>query len=380
MTTRANVPTNPPGWLESVPWMGLSVDAWLKLHSRHRFQTDLGSWPGALFDLACGCFNSALGLVQHLTYGKATRRAPLPVSPLFVVGHWRTGTTLLHELLSLDSSMRSPTTYECLAPHHFLVTGSWLPRLTRFTLPPTRAFDAVRVSWDAAQEDEFALCNLGLESPYAAIAFPNEGERDEVALELDELSSREQQRWRDGLASFLKQLVLFRPGRLLLKSPTHTFRLPTLVDMFPQAQWILTARNPYAVFASTVKLWRSLYVTYAYHRPDLSQLESQVIDRFARMHQRWRATSGLLNEQQLAVVRYEDLVHDPLATVHRVYRRLQLTDYESVEPRIREYFADRADYQPNRHSVEPQWRELIRERWRDYFDDFHYDLETGEPL
>ena len=43
-----------------------------------------------------------------------------------MIGHWRSGTTLLHELLVLDPRHTFPDTYACFAPNHFLVSGWWM--------------------------------------------------------------------------------------------------------------------------------------------------------------------------------------------------------------------------------------------------------------
>src|SRR5205823_6071112 len=173
-----------------------------------------------------------------VVYRSALANVQVPDDPLFIIGHWRTGTTLLHELLALDPRLRAPTNYECLVPNHFLLTERWLKGWTSFTLPRTRPPDQMQVTWDSPQEDEFALCNLGVPSPYARIAFPNEGPQNAAYLELDSLSQQECRRWERTLLSFFKELTCARPGRLVLKSPTHTFRLPTLVRMFPRAKWI----------------------------------------------------------------------------------------------------------------------------------------------
>ena len=58
--------------------------------------------------------------------------------PIFIVGHWRTGTTLLHEFLILDDRHNYPTTYECLEPNHFLLTEGLVTRWLRFLAPSRR--------------------------------------------------------------------------------------------------------------------------------------------------------------------------------------------------------------------------------------------------
>src|SRR6185503_16005388 len=103
-----------PGWREAAPWMGCSLGALLRILAGGRFRVDLASWPECLIDLAFASGNSAAGLVQRLTVGRAAARTELAADPIFVIGHWRTGTTLLHELLAQEARLRAPTTYECL--------------------------------------------------------------------------------------------------------------------------------------------------------------------------------------------------------------------------------------------------------------------------
>ena len=50
-----------------------------------------------------------------------------------IIGHWRSGTTMLHELLILDPRHTFPNTYQCFEPLHFLWTEWFVPR-TRFRL------------------------------------------------------------------------------------------------------------------------------------------------------------------------------------------------------------------------------------------------------
>src|SRR3954452_1948969 len=124
---------------------------------------------------------------------------------MFIVGHWRTGTTILHELLVMDTQLGFPTTYQVMAPHHFLLTEKWLPRLLAHALPARRPMDNMEVGFDKPQEDEFAVCNMGQGSPYLKWAFPNTAADHEKYLDLEGLSERELKRWMDALAWFLRR-------------------------------------------------------------------------------------------------------------------------------------------------------------------------------
>ena len=114
-----------------------------------------------------------LWLIQEALLGRKIRRTKIEQDPIFVIGHWRSGTTLLHELLSLDLRHTYPDTYACFAPNHFLVSGWWMKPWLRLLLPAKRPTDNMVAGWDRPQEDEFALCNMGIPSPYLTAAFPN---------------------------------------------------------------------------------------------------------------------------------------------------------------------------------------------------------------
>src|SRR5204863_6827505 len=125
------------------------------------------------------CCHTALRYIQDQWYGSRVDRTPIREAPLFIIGHWRSGTTLLHELLILDQRHTFPNTYQCLAPNHFLLTERVFSRLFGFLLPSRRPMDNMAAGWDKPQEDEFALCMLGQPSPYLTIAFPNHPPQDQ---------------------------------------------------------------------------------------------------------------------------------------------------------------------------------------------------------
>src|SRR5262249_40574101 len=162
---------------------------------------------------------------------------------------WRTGTTLLHELLALDEHHACPTTYQCLAPHHFLMTAGWLPRLLWFLVPALRPMDNMAAGWGRPQEDEFALCLMGQPSPYLTTAFPTRPPQDPEALAREGMAPRALASWKRTFLPLLRQVVLQSPGkRLVLKSPPHSCRIKVLLELFPDARFVHIVRDPHVVF------------------------------------------------------------------------------------------------------------------------------------
>lgn len=357
--------SNPPpvSWQTGVIWMGCGFGALWRLLAAHRFRLPWSSLPACACDLSCAAFNSTLGGLQDLLWARTLNRIDLPDDPLFVLGHWRSGTTLLHELLALDPRHRCPTNYECFVPRHFLISQRWLKPCIRFLLPKNRIADSMPVEWELPQEDEFALLALGALSPYLSIAFPNEPAQFGEYYALDGLSPDELARWQETLTRFLRQLLWNRPGRLVLKSPPHTFRLAVLERLFPRARYLHIVRDPYAVFASTVKLWKSLFAAQSYQKPTYACLEDRVLETFCRMYARFEAARPGIDPHRICDVRYEDLIRDPSGQMQQVYERLELGDFASVSDAVAAYFGQRADYRPSRYQLAPAHQAAVSERW-----------------
>jgi len=127
------------------------------------------------------------------------------------------------------------------------------------------------------------------------------------------------------------------------------------------------------VFSSTLKLWRSLFATYGYQQPNYDGLEEFVLSTFIHMHERLEATRAQVPAGQLSDVRYEDLARAPLETVCRLYESHKLGDFEQVRLAAEEYLTQRIGYQPQKHDLEPHWRDEVYRRWQPYFQKYCYE-------
>src|ERR1700676_4997764 len=235
-------------------WDGMDAFSWFRLLARNHFQISPRCWKRAAFITVFSVVNFLLGLVQTVLLGRRIARTKIMESPIFVIGHWRSGTTLLHELLTLDSRFTFPKTYDCFAPNHFLISEWFARTILALLLPKQRPMDNMAVAWNLPQEHEFAICNMGLPSPYFTIAFPNRPPQYQEYFDLEHISSAEKARWKDGLLWFLKCISWRDRKPIVLKSPPDTFRIKVLSEMFPGARFVHITRNPFAVFPSTVHL------------------------------------------------------------------------------------------------------------------------------
>jgi hypothetical protein len=365
------VEVNPYRFWHARFWHGMRFGPWMRLVLRNRAQISPTRWPLATTITLATVMNSALRPLEELLMRRYVDRVQIKDAPIFIIGHWRSGTTLLHELLVLDERYTYPTTYECLAPNHFLASAGVLTKL-KFLLPGKRPMDNMQAGWDRPQEDEFALANMGLPSPYLTMAFPNRPPQYSEYLTLEHVDAADVERWKVALRWFLTRVTFRDPKRIILKSPPHTGRIKTLLEMFPDARFVHIVRDPYALFASTVKLWKTLYKFEALQVPNHRGLEEYVFSCFETMYEKFERDRALVAPGQLFEVRYEDLVRDPIDQMRALYEHLKLGEFETALPKLQAYFQDKQNYRTGTYQIPDALRDEIDRRWGKYLRKYGY--------
>ena len=352
----------------------ISLGAWRRLarqidtgNSRLNWQTKLAYWFS-------GIGSSLLTRIQHASHADRIGAA-LPAPPLFVLGFWRSGTTFLHELFSCDPRFGFASTYACLNPSHFLLTEKWM----RSAKPSwtIRPMDKMLYSWTSPQEDEFALFALGAPSAYEAVIVPSLMRRPRSLLDVRQRSPEELNRWTETLQYFIQLLTAQQGKPLVLKSPPHGFRLPLLSSLFPRARYVVLERNPYEVFASNLKLWRTLLDLYSVEVISSDELEEFVLAAYVMHEEAITEGSRLIDPQLIARVRYEELVRDPVWRMARLYEELQLEDFAAVRPQLERYVASVADHERNRFRLSPAQLERVNSAWGKLIEEKGYGWPGG---
>jgi hypothetical protein len=285
---------------------------------------------------AAGLMLSGLQRLQNSLFGDALNAIEIR-RPIFILGHWRSGTTLLHELMALDSQLLSPTTFQCFNPQRFLLSSS----------PPhaeaERPTGDVVVTVSSPQEEEFALLCAGAVSPYEAFLFPGALRDLDKLCDPDGFDPADAKAWEDAVMGFLRA-VLHAGGkdkRLLLKSPSNSFRVPRLRRLFPDAVFINLTREPEAVCASTVRLWETMWNRYAIGHPlNRAAIEEQVSSIQESLQTKLQKSARDVPANRFAMITYEELVADPAGTIARLYQTLELGDCSRLSPRYAEYLAN----------------------------------------
>ena len=345
---------------------GIELGRLLILVARHRVSRRRLRPLGQL--LAFGALASGLALFESLRLGRRLAAVRLTAPPIFIIGHWRSGTTLLQRLLACDPLLHTPTFFECAVPRGFITGHPLFARRLAPFLPATRAFDDAPLGVDEPFEDEFALLKLTLSSPMLEDVFPaDERLRSDDGFEGDSAAA---QRWCDAIAGFARRLTLAHGRRLLFKSPANTFRVPLLRAAFPGAKFIHLHRHPAEVVASTLRMRASLRAHNALQEAPAAPDADAVIARLARAY---AAGAAARADCELSL---DELERDPLSALARVYRELGLEGFDSARPAM-ERLLQSVGSRRNPQALEPALAPKVEEQCAAAFRRYGYVSGSG---
>ena len=348
---------------------GMTIGEYVRLLRKHRFAVAPAYLPRAAFMAGTGVLNSVLHQHENRVYGRAvacTRIKP----PLFVLGHWRSGTTHLHNLLATDSQFAYPTMYQVLNPHTFLSTERYSNIL--FISPKTRMMDNVPVNAGVPFEDEFATCGT-LRSPFLTWVFPHAAEQYDKYLTFRDVPKQEIDEWAAALVLFYKKLTWKYNRPLLLKSPPHTSRIKLLLDIFPDARFIHIHRNPYTVFQSTQRQNEVSLRTMGLQHLDVQRIKAGIIWRYKIMYDAFFEQRALIPGDRFYEVSFEELEKDPVGQVKMIYNHLNLPGFDAMQPSLQCYVHAMANYRKNRYpDLSSSLRGEIARAWQRSFEQWGY--------
>ena len=243
--------------------------------------------------------------------------------PVLIVGPWRSGTTVMHELLGAALGSTTPLTWQCMDACSFEL----LPHRHRGGRDPVvaRPMDGLQISGESPQEDEFALLALGIDSAYRAFWMPQR--IGELQHTLDPQYWLDQPQWLDAWEAFLRGVLrtaTLPRQPLILKSPNHTYRLRAILQRFPRTHVVWMARDPAAIWHSNRKMWSSMFAAHGLSASNSDALDAFLVRALEEAASTLDWCSQNLDHARWTVVRQEALQADPVATMQGVQRALEL--------------------------------------------------------
>jgi len=295
--------------------------------------------------------------------------------PIFIIGHWRSGTTLLHNLMCQDPDSGYLTTYQSLFPHN--LGSKWLFKtFMRLVMPERRPGDNIKLSVDFPQEEEFTLSNLHPFSYYDFFYFPKDHNRFfDRFIKYEGLTEDERETWKKKYKELITKALINKGGRrAIFKNPVCTGRVKIILETFPNAKFIYLYRNPVIVFLSSKKFFTPLIPTLFYHKFSPEQTSRMVMDIYPKLFQEYFSQKHLIPSQNLMEIRFEDFEKDPIGYIKDVYSQFNMPGIEQAEPYFTKYLDDQKSHRKNRYSISRDELGAITHEWKEAFTTWNYEV------
>ncbi|HJV64245.1 MAG TPA: sulfotransferase [Geomonas sp.] len=304
------------------------------------------------------------------------------VKPIFITGLPRSGTTFLHALMSQDPASRAPLVWEVMHP-------SPPPERATYHSDPRIEKTRRELAWiDVLMPDFYKCHNIDATLPQECISITDHSFLSYVFESMYYVTSyrtwHDQQDKRPAYVchrKFLQHLQWHCPGgHWVLKAPSHLMALNSLFEIYPDAQIVLTHRDPLKVLPSCASFAQVLRAPFT-SAIDLKELGAEVSKRWAdsaRLLTRMRAAKE--REEQFLDVSYHDLLRDPMGVVEGIYRYFQRDLTAEAREAMRQFIAGNPKDKngAHRYSLQQFGMDPATERrnFQEYTEFFHVPSEV----
>ncbi len=319
---------------------------------------------------------SLLTPIQDRRYRKMLADKPLENPPVFILGHWRSGTTYMHNVLSCDKHFGYNTTYQTVFPHLMMFAQPFFKKNMSWLMPNKRPTDNMELAVDLPQEEEFALGNMMPYTYYNFWFFPKYlQEYCDRFLTFEKITPEELRVFEETFVKLIKISLWNTNGtQFLSKNPPHTGRVRELVKMFPDAKFIYLMRNPYTVFESTRSFFTNTIQPLKLQDYSPEQMESDILTVYTKLYKRYQADKSLIPQGNLIEVKFEDFEADTFGMTKQIYDTLSLTGFEESRQAIEAYIGKKRGYKKNAYKYDDRTVRLVDENWGYAVKDWGYSI------
>jgi hypothetical protein len=333
----------------------------IRLLAQNNFRISLIGIPRIVYSVGLSLILSPLSFYEKVKYTKKINNTKIEKPPIFIIGHWRSGTTYMHNLLSQDDSFAYPTTFQTVTPALFLRFEKQIKPIVASSLPPTRPQDHIKLGADLPQEEEYGVGNLSTHSYYHGWCFPKNRDFYYNCVHFDGVKEKRIEEWKKYYLFYLKKLTLYYNGKqLILKNPSNTGRVKQLLELFPDAKFIHIYRNPYHTFLSKKRNIEKEMTLYCIQKPDDEDtFEKAMAEMYNKMYDKYFNDKKLIPKENLVEIKYENLVKDPYNVVKKIYQDLNIPTFKNCETNLKKYIQTQHNIKTYKYSIDKKTHEKI---------------------
>jgi hypothetical protein len=314
---------------------------------------------------------------ETIALERKIRTHQLLKEPLFILGHWRSGSTFLQTLLSQDHRYGYLNTYKAIFPQIYFCSETLMKPIFQglSNLSSSKnPFHRVPFSWDDADEEDTALLNSYSEyTSYWAQLFPKEYHSIINRFTFSQYEEKDIEHWENNYMYIIKKLSLYYSKPLILRSPPNTARVKQLLKLFPNAKFIYIHRNPYDVFHSNLGYWDANMKYFCFQKITNEEIEDKIFYGYKKLIGNYLEQRSAIPSTNLIEVRYEDLYSNTIEVMDKIYKQLELPDFNEIKPIVLNFINKKKSKEKTSYKYSNDIISRVDENWGFSLKEWPYD-------
>jgi hypothetical protein len=324
--------------------LGSSLINIIRLLLKVKFRVSFKYIPRLLFILFVSFCTFPLFVLERIIDFFVLRKVEIK-PPIFIIGHWRSGTTHLQNILCKDDQFGFITTLQATTAPYMFLSHKLLRKFGSRLLWKKRPVDNMKLDIDYPQEEEYAMANLSHLSMYHSTVFPQNRELFIPYSSFKTADIKDTKRWIKQYTRLLKKITWMNGGKqLILKNPCNTYRIRLLKQMFSKAKFIYLERSVDDVFASMTEMYNTLFSHFQLQSGNGVVIEQTIYELYKEMIQEFELESQYLNKKELIKIQYEKLVEKPEKVIKLIYHQLRLHSCVKARKKISDYIDEKKNF------------------------------------
>lgn len=320
-------------------------------------------------------------LLQRLIYTSKLKKVDfINNPPVFILGHWRSGTTHLHYLMAKDPNMGYVNNF-----HGFMITlcllgKGWLDKFLARFVPDRRPMDNVGMDMFSPSEEDQSVANISTSVGVLSFFFPKNRSYFNRFTTFRDASDQDKADFAKAYDEVLRIVTVSNKGkRLLLKNPANTARPTELLQFYPGSKFVFIHRNPYDVYRSTLILQKKMTQTQYLQDMTDADINNMIFENYNELMKAYIEKKKQLVPADIIEISFDELNEDPIGTMQRVYTQLGLPDFEKALPEMQAYLDSVENYERNDFKpLPPEIVARIQKEWAFSFNEWAYDMEHSK--
>jgi len=283
-------------------------------------------------------------LTEKVLYTKKIKHHKIEKDPVFILGYYRSGTTHLQELLLQDTHFGYMNYFQGIAVNSFLVSEKFLrPILSRIIklFGVQNPAHNLPLTMEMTMEEDIAMVSSGfyLASNWGQVLPHRFKHFFNKTVFFKDISDSEYKDFKQNFQLIVNKTSIANDQKqLIFKSPPQLARIKMLMEMYPEAKFIYIHRNPYHVFKSNLRLWKTFDGQKLSSISDNDIRENIVwsYDESMKLYQEYKV---LIPKKNIFELSFDDLQKTPLDSIKSIYKQFNL-DLTDITLKTMQHFLD----------------------------------------